>query len=54
METANGRHISGGGEAPERPNHWAGAPVGLLPNVVSTPENAPSRGRALHHGSACD
>ena len=40
------------GEAPERPYDWAGAPGGLLPNIVSTPKDAPSRGQPLDHGSA--
>jgi len=40
------------GEAPERPDDLTGAAGGLLPTSVDTPKHAPSRGLALHHGSA--
>jgi hypothetical protein len=40
------------GEAPEWPYDWAGGVGGFLLNDVNTPNNAPSRGPALDHGSA--
>jgi len=40
------------GEAPERRYDWSKAAGGLLPNDTNTPKHPPSRGLALHHGSA--